>query len=59
MLDELAVLVDTTADRVQTDGWSICPCGEGHGQDGADVGTLSVMRHHAALARDLREQFGG
>lgn len=56
VLDELAELVDTVADRVEADGWSICPCDEDHGQDEVDAGTIRVMRHHSALARGLREQ---
>ncbi|MEV4225593.1 hypothetical protein AB0J81_00515 [Streptomyces bobili] len=59
VLDELAELVDTVADQVETSGWSICPCGEEHGQRTVDAGTFPVMRHHAALARGLREQAAG
>jgi hypothetical protein len=59
VLDELAVLVDSVAGRVEKDGWSICPCGEEHGQDEVDFGTVAVMRSHAALARGLREQAAG
>ncbi|MER6165053.1 hypothetical protein [Streptomyces violaceorubidus] len=55
VLDELAGLVDTVADRVESDGWSICPCGEEHGQDEVDAASITVMRHHAALARRLRQ----
>ncbi|MGI5259306.1 hypothetical protein [Streptomyces angustmyceticus] len=58
-LDELAELVDSVADRVEADGWSICPCTEDHGQAEVDAGALPVMRHHAALARGLREQAAG
>jgi hypothetical protein len=56
VLDELAGLLDTVADRVEADGWSICPCADVHGQDKVDVGTSPVMRLHASLARGLREQ---
>ncbi|MEU6352919.1 hypothetical protein ABZ896_26930 [Streptomyces sp. NPDC047072] len=59
VLDELAELVDAVADQVETSGWSICPCGEDHGQQSVDVGTVPVMRHHAALARGLRKQADG
>lgn len=59
VLDEPAVLVDSVADQVEMSGWSICPCGEDHGQRSVDVGTVPVMRHHAALARGLREQAAG
>ncbi|AXG79371.1 hypothetical protein [Streptomyces paludis] len=59
VLDELAGVVDAVADRVDSDGWSICPCGEDHGQAEVDVGIVRVMRYHAALARGLREQPAG
>ncbi|MFC7308372.1 hypothetical protein ACFQVC_29640 [Streptomyces monticola] len=32
VLDEVAALVDTTADRIESEEWSLCPCGEEHGQ---------------------------
>ncbi|WP_246150542.1 hypothetical protein [Streptomyces qinzhouensis] len=53
VLDEVAERVDAVADRVEADGWSVCPCGEDHGQRETDLGALPVMRHHAALARGL------
>jgi hypothetical protein len=56
VLTETAEQVDSVADRVETADWSICPCGEDHGQDQVDTGTLPVMRHHAALARRLGGQ---
>ncbi len=59
VLDELAELVDNVADQVETSGWSICPCDDDHGQRSVDVGTVPVMRHHAALARGLRERAAG
>jgi hypothetical protein len=59
VLDELAGLVNTVADHVEADGWSVCPCGDDHGQHEVDAGTVPVMRHHAALARGLREQAAG
>ncbi|MEU6182158.1 hypothetical protein [Streptomyces coeruleorubidus] len=59
VLDELAELVDTVADHVEANGWSICLCGDGHGQAEVDAGTVPVMRHRAALARGLREQAAG
>ncbi|PZT74167.1 MULTISPECIES: hypothetical protein [unclassified Streptomyces] len=59
VLDELAELVDAVADRIEDDGWSICPCGENHDQGTVDVGTLPVMRRHAALARGLGHQVDG
>jgi hypothetical protein len=59
VLDELAGLVNAVADHVEADGWSVCPCGDDHGQHEVDAGTVPVMRHHAALARGLREQAAG
>jgi hypothetical protein len=54
VLDELAGLVDKVADRVESGEWSICPCGEDHGQSETDSGTVPIMRYHADLARRLR-----
>lgn len=54
VLDELAGLVDKVADQVESGEWSICPCGEEHGQSETDAGTVPVMRYHADLARQLR-----
>ncbi|MEU9624781.1 hypothetical protein ACIO8F_32975 [Streptomyces sp. NPDC087228] len=59
VLDELAGLVDAVADRIEDDGWSICPCGEEHDQGRADIGALPVMRRHAAMARGLGDQVDG
>ncbi|WP_199848087.1 hypothetical protein [Streptomyces dysideae] len=56
VLDEVAQLVDAVADHVQADGWSVCPCGEPHGQHETDAGAINAMRHHAALAREMRQQ---
>ncbi|MFI1890102.1 hypothetical protein [Streptomyces jumonjinensis] len=53
---ELAELVDSVADRVEAEGWSICPCGEMHGQNEVNSGTVPVMRHHVALALRLAER---
>ncbi|MGW6456705.1 hypothetical protein ACWF94_12410 [Streptomyces sp. NPDC055078] len=54
VLDEVAERVDAVADRVEGDGWSVCPRDEEHRQRETDIGALPVMRHHAALARRLR-----
>ncbi|GAA2606166.1 hypothetical protein [Streptomyces axinellae] len=54
VLDELAGLVDEVANRVESGDWSICPCGEDHGQAETDSGAVPVMRYHTDLARQLR-----
>jgi hypothetical protein len=59
VLDELAGLVNAVADHVEADGWSVCPCGDDHGQHEVDAGTVPVMRKHAALARGLRGPAAG
>ncbi|WP_051846029.1 hypothetical protein [Streptomyces sp. NRRL F-5053] len=59
VLDELAGLVDEVAERTEAEDWSICPCGEEHGQSVTDASTVPVMRHHAALARGLRDNEQG
>ncbi|NYI07569.1 hypothetical protein [Allostreptomyces psammosilenae] len=53
VLEELADLAEATADHVERDGWSLCDCGEPHGEDNVDAGAAAVMRAHAALARAL------
>jgi len=55
VLDELAGLVDEVAGRVESGDWSICPCGEEHGQTETDSGAVPVLRYHADLARRLRD----
>ncbi|GHC74099.1 hypothetical protein RFN57_25475 [Streptomyces violaceochromogenes] len=59
VLDELSELVDAVADHIETDGWSVCPCGEDHEQSEVDADTVPVLRHQAALARGLREEAAG
>jgi hypothetical protein len=56
LLDELAQLVESVAGKVESEGWSICPCGEVHEQDQVDVKVVPVMRIDAALARQLRSR---
>ncbi|MFE2426992.1 hypothetical protein ACFXJ5_09595 [Streptomyces sp. NPDC059373] len=56
LLDELAQLVESVAERVESEGWSICPCGEQHEQDEVDDKVAGVMRGDAALARELHTQ---
>ncbi|NJP43260.1 hypothetical protein [Actinacidiphila epipremni] len=50
-LTELADATEAVALRVENDGWSICPCGEQHGQDEVDAGIPAILRADAALAR--------
>lgn len=54
LLDELAQVVESVAGKVETEGWSICPCGHVHEQEDVDVKVVPVMRTDAALARQLR-----
>jgi hypothetical protein len=56
LLDELAQVVESVAGKVESEGWSICPCGEVHEQDEVDVKVVPVMRGDAALARRLRSR---
>ncbi|MFB6904881.1 hypothetical protein ACFCWB_11510 [Streptomyces bacillaris] len=37
LLDEAADIIEQVAARIETDGWSVCPCGEEHGQSAADT----------------------
>ena len=54
LLDELAQVVESVAGKIESEGWSICPCGEVHEQDEVDVEVVPVMRTDAGLARQLR-----
>ncbi|WP_328914260.1 MULTISPECIES: hypothetical protein [unclassified Streptomyces] len=51
VLTELAGITETVAVRVERDGWSICPCGEQHGQEEVDAGMPATLRTDASLAR--------
>jgi hypothetical protein len=50
VLTELADTTEAVALRVESDGWSICPCGEQRGQDEVDAGMPATLRADAALA---------
>jgi hypothetical protein len=56
LLDELAQLVETVAERVECNSWSVCPCGEPHEQGDIGEKVVFVMRADAVLARSLRRQ---
>lgn len=56
LLDELAQMIESVAGKVESEGWSICPCGEVHEQDDVDGKVVPVMRADAGLARQLRSQ---
>jgi hypothetical protein len=51
LLAELANIAETVAQRVEGEGWSICPCGEQHDQHDVDAGMPTTLRADAALAR--------
>lgn len=56
LLDEPIGPVELVAGRVETDGWSICSCGEQHEQGHIDRKVAVVMRGDADLARVLRSR---
>jgi hypothetical protein len=56
VLTELAAITETVALRVERDGWSICPCGEEHGQSEVDARMPTVLRADGALARSWSER---
>jgi hypothetical protein len=56
VLTELAAITETVALRVERDGWSICPCGEQHGQSEVDAGMPTMLRADGDLARRLSER---
>ncbi|MGW4359562.1 hypothetical protein ACWEKU_12505 [Streptomyces californicus] len=45
--------------RIETDGWSMCPCGEEHGQSEAAAKVPGVMRGDAELMRKVRTKGTG
>lgn len=53
VLTELAAIAETVARRVESDGWSICPCGE---ENEVDAGMPTVLRADGALARRWSER---
>ena len=53
LLDEAAGIIERVADRIDN-GWSICPCGEEHGQSEADQRVPDVLRGDADLVRKIR-----
>ncbi|MEU5417862.1 hypothetical protein [Streptomyces sp. NPDC020667] len=54
LLDEAAEIIERVAGRIETSGWSICPCGEDHGQNKADARVPDVLRGDADLVRKIR-----
>ncbi|MFI5748902.1 hypothetical protein ACIBBE_23905 [Streptomyces sp. NPDC051644] len=54
VLDETAQILDRVADKIEKEGWSVCPCGEDHGQARADAAVPAVMRDDADLVRTVR-----
>lgn len=58
VLDESADLIERVAGGIETNGWSLCPCGEDHGQSDLDAKVTVSLRGDAALARTLRQQAG-
>ncbi|MFF3959138.1 hypothetical protein ACFYY1_38990 [Streptomyces sp. NPDC001890] len=54
LLDEAADIIEQVAGHIETDGWSVCPCGEEHGQTEADARVPGVMRGDAELVRKIR-----
>jgi hypothetical protein len=58
LLDEVADLVDRAAARIEQGAWSICPCGEQHGQANVDRKAAETMRHDVTVIRDLIDAAG-
>jgi len=54
VLDEAAQIIERVADRIETSGWSLCPCGEDHGQVSVDAKVPEALRADAELARRMR-----
>ncbi|MFE9121457.1 hypothetical protein [Streptomyces sp. NPDC007172] len=54
LLDEAADIIEQVAGRIAADGWSVCPCGEEHGQSVSDTKVPGVMRSDAEFIRKIR-----
>ncbi|GAA2474093.1 hypothetical protein ACFPFX_12425 [Streptomyces mauvecolor] len=53
VLDETVQVLERVAQKIEG-GWSVCPCGEDHGQLRVDAAVPAVMRQDAGLVRTLR-----
>ncbi len=51
VLAEIAAIAEQVADRLEGEGWSICPCGKEHDQEEVDAGMPAHLRADAILAR--------
>ncbi|MEU9000905.1 hypothetical protein [Streptomyces sp. NPDC048551] len=59
VLDETADTLEHVAAHIETSGWSLCPCGEDHGQDHLDAKVPERLRSDAELARKMRAKADG
>ncbi|MFG2563050.1 hypothetical protein [Streptomyces sp. NPDC048496] len=59
VLDETADTLEHVASHIETSGWSLCPCGEDHGQDQVDAKVPERLRSDAELARKMRARADG
>ncbi|WP_406300976.1 hypothetical protein OG948_59860 (plasmid) [Embleya sp. NBC_00888] len=59
VLDEAADILDHVADRIESHGWSLCPCGDKHGQARIDAQVLDALRGDADLVRTTRAGVDG
>lgn len=53
VLSETAQILDRVAEQFQDRRWSVCSCGEDHGQNSLDQGLPRVFRADAEMARQL------
>jgi hypothetical protein len=53
VLDETVQVLERVAQKIEG-GWSVCPCGEDHGQLRVDAAVPAVMREDVGLVRTLR-----
>lgn len=53
VLSESAQVLDHVAEQFQDQRWTVCPCGEEHGQSDLDQGLPRVLRADAEMARQL------
>jgi hypothetical protein len=54
ILGEAADILMRVAANIETSGWSLCPCGDDHGQSSMDADVATTLRKDADLVRQLR-----
>ncbi|WP_310728266.1 hypothetical protein [Streptomyces sp. N2A] len=54
ILDEAVQLIEHVISHIAEGSWTLCPCGEDHGQQALDTKVAETMRGDVDLLRQLR-----